>query len=166
MTPWPPHSRRALLVLHVATSVGLMGTVAAFLLLAVLAVAGSDAGVPRAAYPAMDLLTRLLILPLTVVVLVVGVLQSLVTSWGLVRHWWVLFKLVLSVLTLGVLLLQLGGISLAARAAHEAEPLASLAGLRWSFVVHATGGLTVLGVALVLSIYKPTGRTPWSARTR
>jgi hypothetical protein len=42
--------------------------------------------------------------------------------------------------------------------------MAGLLGLRWSFVVHAAGGLAVLGIALVLSIYKPTGRTPWSAR--
>ncbi len=166
MTPWPPPLRRALLVLHVATSVGLMGAVAAFLLLAMLAVDGSDPDVPRAAYPAMDFLARLLILPLAVATLSVGVLQGLVTSWGLVRHWWVLFKLVLSVLVVGVLLLQLGGIGLAARTAEEADRTAGLLGLRWSFVVHAAGGLAVLGTALVLSIYKPTGRTPWSARGR
>lgn len=166
MTPWPPPLRRALLVLHVATSVGLMGAVAAFLLLAVLAIGGSDPGVPRAAYPAMDLLARLLVVPLAVAMLAVGVLQGLVTSWGLVRHWWVLFKLVLSVLTLGVLLLQLGGLGLVARAADEADRMAGLLGLRWSFVIHAAGGLAVLATALVLSIYKPTGRTPWSARAR
>ena len=164
MRPWPPRPRRALLILHVATSVGLMGAVAAFLLLAVLAVAGGDAALAHAAYPAMDALARLLILPLAVATLVVGVAQSLVTSWGLVRHWWVLAKLVLGVLVLGVLLLQLGGIGVAARGADDAARLGSLMGPRWSFVIHATGGLAVLALALVLSVVKPKGRTAWGAR--
>ena len=142
-----------------------MGAVAAVLLLAVLAVAGGDAALVRAAYPAMDVLPRLLILPLALATLLVGALQGLVTSWGLVRHWWVLSKLVLSVLVLGVLLLQLGGIDLAAGAAEDATRLASLTGLRWSFVVHATGGLAVLALALALSVVKPKGRTGWGART-
>jgi hypothetical protein len=157
--------RRALLILHVATSAGLMGAVAAFLLLASLAVAGGDAALARAAYTVMDVLTLLLILPLAVATLLVGVVQGLVTSWGLVRHWWVLSKLVLSVLVLGVLLLQLGGIRVAAEAVGDAAHLGSLTGLRWSFVIHATGGLAVLALALVLSVVKPKGRTGWGART-
>lgn len=91
-------------------------------------------------------------------------MQGLVTSWGLVRHWWVLSKLALSLLVLGVLLLQLGGIGAAARAADDAARLVGLTGLRWSFVVHATGGLAVLTLALVLSVVKPKGRTGWGAR--
>ena len=58
--------------------------------------------------------------------------------------------LVLSVLVLGVLLLQLGGIRLAAGAADDAARLAGLGGLRWSFVVH--------GACLVIS----TGERPSS----
>lgn len=159
MTPWPPEARRALLVLHVATSVGLIGAVAAFLLLAVLAVAGGGLVLAQSAYPAMDALARLLILPLAVVSVTVGVLQSSVTLWGLSRHWWVLAKLVLSLLVLGVLFLQMEGIRLAA--ATSADRLESLARLRWSFVLHASGGLAVLCAALILSVYKPKGRTPW-----
>jgi hypothetical protein len=74
--------RRALLILHVATSAGLMGAVAAFLLLASLAVAGGDARRPARPTRPWSALTLLLILPLAVAALVVGVVQSLVTSWG------------------------------------------------------------------------------------
>jgi hypothetical protein len=162
--PWPPIPRRVLLVLHVATSVGLMGAVAAFLLLAVLSAAGGDRAVVVSAYPAMDMLARLLILPLAVVSVVLGVLQGTVTAWGLVRHWWVLAKLVLSLVVIGVLLLQIEGVRTAAETAEDADRLAGLMGLRWSFVVHAAGGLAVLGAALVLSVFKPAGRTPWTGR--
>lgn len=164
MTPLRPTARRALLVLHVATSVGLIGAVAAFLLLAVLGVVGGDLLSAQAAYPAMDALARLLILPLAVVTLVVGVVQSTLTAWGLVKHWWVLAKLVLSLLVLGVLLLQMAGIRATATAVAAAtdDQMAGLAGLRWSFVVHASGGLVVLCLALVLSVYKPKGRTLWA----
>ena len=165
MTPLPPSARKALLALHVATSVGLMGAVAAFLVLAILG-AAPGGGLAVAVYPAMDILARFLILPLTWVALGVGILQSLATRWGLVRHWWVVAKLILSGFALGVLLLQMGGIRLAANAALDAAQLTDLVGLRWSFVIHAAGGLVVLSSALVLSIYKPAGRTGWGRLDR
>ena len=165
MTPLAPAWRKALLVLHVAISVGLMGAVAAFLLLAVVGSATGDGGRAAIVYPTMDLIARLLIVPLTVVTLAVGILQSLLTRWALLRHWWVVAKLVLSSLTLGVLLLQIDGIRLASEAVGDAAHFAGLSELRWSFVIHATGGLLVLAIALVLSIYKPAGRTGWGRTT-
>lgn len=64
-----------------------------------------------------------------------------------------------------VLLLQLEQISYLARVAAEAV-LASgdLRGLRWSPVVHATGGLVALLLAATLSVYKPRGFTRYGWR--
>ena len=50
----------------------------------------------RAAYPAMELAARFVIVPLAFASLLTGVIQSLGTPWGLFRHYWVLVKLLLT----------------------------------------------------------------------
>jgi hypothetical protein len=71
----------------------------------------------------------------------------------LFRHYWVLAKLLLAVLTIIVLLLQMDGISyLAAVAAETTFSSADLLGLRRSLRFHAAGGLVVLLVTVTLSI--------------
>jgi hypothetical protein len=48
----------------------------------------------------------------------------------------------------------------AAEAVGDAAHLGSLTGLRWSFVIHATGGLACSRLTLVLSIYEAKGTHP------
>lgn len=159
-----PGPRKFLLVLHVSTSVSLMGAVAGFLVLAIVGLVNSDPTVGRSAYPAMNLLTRILILPLALVSLGVGVVQSLVTPWGLFRHWWIVAKLAINFIVLAVLLVQMRGIRLVAEAAASGGSLDGLFGVRASFIFHASGGLVALLVPLVLSIYKPRGLTRYGWR--
>src|SRR3546814_6696152 len=86
--------------------------------------------------------------------------RSLGTPWGLFRHYWVLAKLLLTVVTIYVLLNQMDGIShIAAVAAETPLSSADLLGLRRSLRTHATGGLLVLLALVALSIYKPRGMT-------
>ena len=149
-----PGWRRALLTLHVATSVGFIGAVAAFLALAIAGVSGAPA-----VYLALPIITWPVIVPLAVLSLVFGVVQSLGTPWGLVRHYWVLVKLVLTLVALIVLLLQTGTIeTLAALAAAGRIGPATLDG-QMAMVIHSAGGLVVLLGATVLSTYKPRGLT-------
>ena len=160
-----PAARKAALVAHVATSVGWLGAVVVFLALAVTALRGRDEAVVRAGYVAMDVATRYAIVPLAVASLATGLVSSLGTTWGLVRHWWVIVKLVLIVAATVVLLLQLGPIAALADAASEG----TLAGGHWaqarlSLVVHAAGGLVVLLAATVLAVYKPRGQTRYGYR--
>lgn len=159
-----PGPRKILLVLHVSTSVSLMGAVAGFLVLAIVGLVNSDPTVGRSVYPAMNLLTRILILPLVLVSLGVGVVQSLVTPWGLFRHWWIVAKLAINFIVLAVLLVQMRGIRLVAEAAASGGSLDGLFGVRASFIFHASGGLVALLVPLVLSIYKPRGLTRYGWR--
>ena len=58
--------RKFALTMHLATSVGLLGAIAAFLALAVAGLASADAPMIRAAYPAMELTARRVIVPLAV----------------------------------------------------------------------------------------------------
>src|SRR5216684_2530240 len=155
-----PSLRKFTLTAHVTSSVGLLGSIAAFLALAVAGLASQDAQIVRAAYPAMELIARFVIVPFAFASLLTGLIQSLGTPWGLFRHWWVLVKLLLTVFATIVLLVQMELISYAARLAAEATlPRADLRAAGIQLVVHAAGGLLVLLVPTVLSVYKPPGMT-------
>ena len=96
-----PRLRKFALTAHVVSSVGWLGAVAAFLALAVAGLTSRDAQVVRAAYLAMDLIARLVIVPAALASLLTGFVQSLGTPWGLFRHYWVLAKLLITVLADG-----------------------------------------------------------------
>lgn len=74
-------------------------------------------------------------------------------------------KISADVFAITVLTLQMGAISYVADAALEATfSSAELRETRMSLVVHASAGLLVLLVPMVLSVYKPRGMTRYGAR--
>jgi hypothetical protein len=156
-----PGLRKFALCVHITSSVGTLGAVAGFLALAIAGLVSRDAQMVRSAYIAMDLTARLVIVPFVFASLLTGVIQSLGTPWGLVRHYWVLAKLLLTIVVISVLLLQLELISYLADAAASKTTFSSadLRDLRRSPVIHAAGGLLVLLLPVALSIYKPRGMT-------
>src|SRR5690242_17381768 len=115
-----PGMRKFALTAHVAFSVGLLGSVAAFLALSVAGLVSQDAQMARSAYPAMELIARFVIVPLALASLLTGIIQSLGTPWGLIRHYWVSAKLLLTVFATTVLLIKMELISYAARLAEQA----------------------------------------------
>lgn len=152
--------RKFALTAHVTSAVGSLGAVAAFLALALAGLTSPDAQVVRAAYVAMELTARFVIVPLILVSLLAGIVQSLGTNWGLFQHYWVVVKLLLTVLATIVVLQQMGTISYVAGVAAETTlSRADLRAARISLVVHAAGGLLVLLLAATLSVYKPRGMT-------
>jgi hypothetical protein len=160
-----PGTRKIILVVHIVSSVGSLGAVAGFLALAIVGLTGQDTQMLRSPYVAMEVIARLVIVPLVLASLLTGIIQSLGTVWGLFRHYWVLTKLLLTALTAIVLLLQMEGMIYIATAATETTLSgADLLGLRRSLVVHAIGGLVVLLVATILSVYKPRGTTRYGWR--
>ena len=153
------------LTAHVTSSVGLLGSIAAFLALAVAGLISQDAQMVRAAYLAMELIARFVIVPLAFASLLTGLIQFLGTPWGLFRHYWVVVKLLLTVFAAVVLLVKMELIGYAARVA--AETTLSRVHLRAAgiqLVVHAAVGLLVLLVPAVLSVYKPPGVTRYGQR--
>ena len=159
-----PPLRKAALALHLAVSVGWIGAVAAYLALDVATATSADPATLRAAYFGMGVVAGSVIVPLAVAALGTSVVVSLGTKWGLVRHWWVLTSLGLTVLATVVLLLETG--TIASYAAVAADPAASDTQLRGlgSTLVHSIGGSLVLLVVLVLNVYKPAGLTPYGWR--
>ncbi len=160
-----PRLRKVALTAHVLSSVGWFGGVAAFLALAVAGLTSPDAQVVRAAYLAMGLTGWFVLVPLALASLFTGVFSSLGTTWGLFRYYWVLIKLLITVLATVVLLVHMGPISgLADAAAERSLSGANLRGLRIQVVVQAGAALVVLLVATALSMYKPRGMTRYGQR--
>lgn len=156
--------RRVLLVLHVGTSVAALGAIAAFLALSIVGVTSRDPQLLLAVYLSNDIIARVLIVPMIFASLLVGVVQSLGTQWGLFRHWWIVAKLALNIVIAAVLLVQMPGIHLVAETAASGQPIADLFGVRMSFVIHSGAGLLALVIPLILSIYKPRGLTRFGWR--
>lgn len=157
-----PGLRKLLLAAHVTASVGWLGAVVAVLALTVAGLAGQAAPLVRAVYLAAEPITVFAVVPLAIASLVTGLVSSLGTPWGLFRHYWVVFKLVLTVLATVVLLQFVETARHFADVAAGAGPV-DASGLR-SYLLHAGGGLLVLLATTVLGIYKPRGLTPYGWR--
>jgi len=135
----------------------------AYVVLNVPALGSSDEATVRAAYLMMEPVAWYAVTPLAVLSLVTGVVQSLGTPWGLLRHYWVLISLSITAFANLVLLLHLPAVSeLADRAATPGTDVFALGG----DLLHSLGGLLLLLVPLVLNMYKPRGltRRGWRAQ--
>lgn len=153
-----PRLRRLALTAHVTASVGWLGAVAVFLGLAVVGLIGQDARLVRGAYLVMEPITWFALVPLALASLATGLVSSLGTAWGLFRHYWVLFKLLINVAATALLLVYTRSVSHIAGVA--ADPAAGLGMVRNSSpLTHAALALLLLLVAVVLSVFKPRGRT-------
>ena len=153
-----PRLRKFALTAHITSSVGWLGAVAAFLALAVIGLTSSDVQTVRGAYIVMEPASWFVLVPLALASLLTGVVQSLGTPWGLFRHYWVLFKLLITLFATVILLLYMETFRFMAGVA--ADPNAEIGMVRnESPVLHATLALLLLLVAATLSVYKPRGMT-------
>ncbi len=161
----PPLVRKSALILHVTCSVGWFGAVATFLALAVVGLTSQDVQLVGAVYVAMDVITTLVIVPLSLASLLTGLIQSLGTRWGLFQHYWVVAKLLITVVSVIILLTHTEGIRYMAGVA-AAIPLASddFPRLRFQLAVSAGAALLALLLTTILSVYRPRGLTPYGRR--
>jgi hypothetical protein len=156
----PARLRKVVLTAHVTTSVGWLGAVIAYIALDVTTVTSDDAPTVRGAYVAMDLTVTYAIVPLALASVLIGIVNGLGTSWGLFRHYWVLVKLVLTVLATLVLLQEIRPVAYLADLATSTADPRTLS----STLVHSVGGLLILLAAAVLSVFKPRGLTRYGWR--
>lgn len=158
-----PRLRRLALVGHVVSSVGWLGAVAVFLVLAAIGLTSDDAQTVRGAYLVMEPAARLALIPFAIASLLTGLLQSLGTTWGLFRHYWVLFKLAITVFATAILVMYMGTFRyMAGMASDPNVPLATVRSA--SPLIHAALAMVVLLVATALAVYKPRGQTPYGWR--
>src|SRR5918998_1431109 len=104
---------------HVASSVGWLGAVAAFLGLAVVGLTSDDAETVRGAYLVMEPAAWFVLVPLAIASLLTGVVQAVGTTWGLFRHYWVVFKLLITVVATTVLMVYMETFSFLADVAAD-----------------------------------------------
>jgi hypothetical protein len=157
-----PGIRKFALTTHVTSSVGWFGAVAAFLSLAIAGVTSGNAQTVRAAYLAMEVTTWGVIVPFSLATLLTGVVQSLGTTWGLFRYYWIIAKLALTVLATIILLAHTQPIGrVATLAAERILSSADLHQLRIQLIADAGAAMVALLVATTLSVYKPWSLTPY-----
>jgi len=143
-------SRRVALTAHILASVGWFG-IALLVAFCTIAAASSDPATSQALYRAIQISSWLSI-PAGLAALATGVVLGAGTRFGLVRHWWIVAKLVIAAAVIVTDALLVG------RAAHHALISGqATAGLYGSTIAH----VVVLAIATALSVFKPKGRTPW-----
>lgn len=144
-------AHKAVLCAHVLTSVGWFGVAVVVAFCGLLAAFTGDAALPPVLYRMMATAPWLSI-PMGLASAATGVVLGLGTRFGLVRQWWVVAKIAISVAVVVTDALLVG------RVAHEALATGHApVPLYGSTIAH----VVMLAVATVLSVYKPRGRTPW-----
>jgi len=160
-----PSFRKLALTTHIIFSVGWLGAVVAYLALAIVGLTSNDAPIVRATYISMELIGWFVIVPFSLATLLAGLVESLGTQWGLIRHWWILAKFLLTTGATIVLMWHMPAVSRMSDVAAETTlSITDFRALRIQLLVHAEGGLLVLLAATVLSVYKPWGMTPYGRR--
>ncbi|WP_344598539.1 hypothetical protein [Actinomadura vinacea] len=153
-----PRTRKAILLLHVVSSMTWLGLDIGLLALSITGFTSDDPVTLRTAYLSMNMIGDTVLIPASLLALVSGVALGVGTKWGLVRYRWVLVKLVLTVITAALTVFSLrDGLNQAAAGVMAEHPSAgeSADGLLAAPVV----SLSCYLFMTVLSIYKPWGRT-------
>lgn len=153
-----PAVRKGALAIHIISSVGWLGAIAGFLVLAITGLTSTNIQLVRAAYVGMDLIGWSIILPLSLTSLASGIIQGLGTVWGLFRHYWVVIKLVITALATVLLLVHLQPVTAMAGMAMAADLRSSdMNAMRIQLVADAGAAMLALLVTTILSLYKPRG---------
>lgn len=148
----PRWARAALLTVHVAASVGWLGLDGALVTLELIGLRSADPPVRAGIAAAMATIACWVVIPVVFASLYSGLVLALGTSWGLVRHWWILVKsgiaVVLTATGLALMLPRLQQIIAGNGEPVQAQTLAA-----------RSIALVLLLAATGLSVVKPWGKT-------
>jgi hypothetical protein len=156
-----PRLRKLMLFLHVTSSVGWIGAAVAYVGICVSVVLADSATTVQALYHVMQDSVTYVILPFGIISFVTGLVVSLGTVWGLFRHYWVIVKFGINVVSLVVLYVytdmigtMVADAEMAASMGHDPGELQSP-----GIMSHVLAGVVLLLVATWLAVYKPKGQT-------
>lgn len=158
--PW----RRAVLALHVLCGVGWMGLDIGLAILVATGMSSDSGPTAAAAYTAARIVIPPVVPVLAGGMLVTGVLLGLGTRWGLVQWTWVLSKLCIGIVltVLVAVALMPGVLAIPTDLTGSADAVRSQVGDEASGLMFPpVVSFLMLGTSLVLSIWKPGGRTRW-----
>jgi hypothetical protein len=161
-----PRISRLVLTSHITFSVGWLGAVAVFIVLAITALTSQDTQLSRSACLAMELSAWFVIIPFCFASLFTGVVQAVGTKWGLFKHYWIVVKLFLTIVSTILLLLHMNPISALARAATDPSFLNSQhSGEIIDLIAKAGVTIVVLLAITTISVYKPWGKIQLTQNT-
>ncbi|MEV4510905.1 PDR/VanB family oxidoreductase [Dactylosporangium sp. NPDC049525] len=155
-------SRKVWLTLHVGISVGWLGVSLAMLALSIVGMTTDRPDVRQGAYVLMNTFDVALAIPSVFMALITGAVVSLGTPWGLVKHRWVLAKLIIA-LSLP-LLAVLEGPWIEDLVTRTEDPAAEPGETGILLIGAMALFFTLLWTATILSVFKPGGRTRWGRR--
>ena len=159
--------RKALLLFHVLSSVSWIGVDLAMGVLAYRGLATDDPAELAVIYRALEMFCVPLLLTLGLLSLGSGIWLGLGTRFGLVRYWWVLVKLAISLVLLTLVLVALRPTLLegAAQATVvDASLPERLTDVSRNMLFTPVVSTTMLAFVTWLAVYKPWGVTPRGRR--
>jgi hypothetical protein len=153
--------RQTLLVLHYVTSLGWLGGGFAQLTLNLTALVTADPALRHAAHEVAHIFDVSMFTVLSLGSATTGILLSVRSKWGLFGYWWVVAKLIATVILIVVTPLFVGGRIRAAIAATATGPgAAGYPHVRAELLVSSVTIVTTLILVTVVSVVKLSGRTP------
>ena len=151
----PRPVRLSLLCVHVLTSVAWLGAIVAFLVFAMKGRSAFDAAELAMCATALQWLGWWLVVPLCFAAFASGIVQSVISGWGLIQHYWVLIKLLAMIFATVLLMVHMKIVDELGRTPLVPGTAASL----FSSLAFDAALATLLGVILTaFSIFKPPGR--------
>jgi hypothetical protein len=143
--------RTIIRAVHVLASVGWLGLVVVMLVLSAAALTTGDGTVTHFVYQLMHRIGSPVIPIFAVITLVTGFALSVATPWGLLRHWWIVVKLVVSLAVI------MTGAVLTGNWTQQAigDPAAPAG---WLLLSGAVVHLLMLASAMIISVDKPWGK--------
>ncbi len=108
---------------------------------------------------AMEVSAWFVILPFCIASLVTGIIQALITKWGLIKHYWIVVKLILTMGSTVLLVLHLQPIAELSKIASVSGTLIAAPKLQMQMIADSGAALLVLIAITAISIYKPWGKT-------
>ncbi|WP_238005951.1 PDR/VanB family oxidoreductase [Dactylosporangium sp. AC04546] len=155
-------SRKVWLTLHVGIGVGWLGVALGMLVLSIVGMTTDRHELRHNAYVLVETFDKALAIPSVFLVIVTGAVVSLGTPWGLIKHRWVLTKLIIA-LSLPILATFEGTWSETLTERTE-DPTAEPGGTGILLICALALFLSLLWIATILSVFKPGGRTRWGRR--
>ncbi|MDQ1016524.1 hypothetical protein [Streptomyces afghaniensis] len=161
-------ARKLTLAIHVVTSVGWVGLSLSMAVLAIMGYTTDDAAVAKGVYYAMYVFDDTSVTVFSITAAITGILLSCGTKWGLLLHWWIVVKWVITLFMTIFAWFVIHPIVMTAteRTADVGDgppdPGWAADFLLWSVPVL----FALLTVAAVVSVYKPWGRTARGRRAQ
>jgi uncharacterized membrane protein len=142
-----PAVRRAVLTVHIVASVGLLGDCALIVATNVRAATTGDPQLAASSYELLSMYSLLFGIPLSFASLLSGVALGLGSKWGVLRYRWVTAKLLLNLSVILVGALVIGPQTSAFADGRQ--------GSTTTLIIASAYDVVALGLASVLSVYKP-----------